>query len=112
MKTNYQAGHDAEKRAADYLTAHGYSVRELNWKTRVCEIDIIAERDDCIFFVEVKYRKSAAYGDGFDYVTDKKQRQMEFAAKVWLQGNDWPGEVCLAALSITDGYVEFMPLAL
>jgi Holliday junction resolvase-like predicted endonuclease len=50
-KSNYQAGHDAEKIAAQYLKTNGYKIIELNWKTPRCEIDIVASKFSTIFFV-------------------------------------------------------------
>ncbi len=108
MRTNYQAGHDAEKRAAVYLEKHGFKIRELNWKTRYCEIDIVAERDGRIYFVEVKYRRNAAHGIGLDYITARKLRQMQFAAQMWVQAYDWPGEYQLVAIGIDGEEVTFV----
>lgn len=108
MKTNYQAGHDAERQAAEYLDSLGYKIRELNWKTRYCEIDIVAEKAGCIFFVEVKYRRNAAQGTGLEYVTSKKLKRMGFAAEMWVQGNQWPGAYQLAAVAIDGQQISFV----
>lgn len=110
MTTNYSVGHDAEKSAAKYLETLGYEIRELNWKTKYCEIDIVAQKNNVIYMVEVKYRKSAAQGDGFEYITPKKLNQMKFAAKFWVQMNKFDGDYRLAALSITAGDYEFVEI--
>ncbi len=99
--TNYQTGHDAEQYAAEYMTEQGYKIRELNWKTRFCEIDIVAEKTKTIYFVEVKYRKSAAFGSGLDYITPKKLEQMKFAAEMWINNHNWTGDYQLAAIELT-----------
>lgn len=98
--SNYTAGHDAEKVAADYLERQGYAIRALNWKTRYCEVDIIAEKNKTIYFVEVKYRKNANQGTGFDYITVKKLKQMAFAAEFWVQEHNWRGDYQLAAIEV------------
>ena len=49
-------GQEAETAAAEYLKRRGYSIIERNYCTPACEIDIIAERQKRLFFVEVKYR--------------------------------------------------------
>lgn len=52
-------GKFAEDRAADYLRAQGYTIREQRWKPQSgrVEIDIIAQREaDTLVFVEVKAR--------------------------------------------------------
>ncbi len=55
---NREWGKLAEQIAADYLLGHGYIIRERNWRVgNKIEIDIIAEKDSTIIFVEVKARK-------------------------------------------------------
>jgi uncharacterized protein (TIGR00252 family) len=98
--SNYAAGHAAEVRAAEYLKQQGFKIVELNWKTRYCEIDIVAEKKKAIYFVEVKYRRNAAQGIGLDYITPKKLNQMRFAAEMWVQNHDWSGDYQLAVVSI------------
>lgn len=94
-------GKKAEAAAADYLQKQGYTIREHNWRTRWCEIDVIAEKDDTIFFVEVKYRKTSAYGDGLEYITPKKLQQMAFAAEFWVASHHWKGSYELAAAAVS-----------
>ena len=106
--SNYAVGHEAEKRAAKYLESRGFRIRELNWKTRFCEIDIVAEKDKTIYFVEVKYRKNAAHGIGLEYITPKKLRQMHFAAEMWVQNHDWSEDYRLAAASLDAEHITFI----
>lgn len=98
--TNYQSGHDAEKQAAAYLKDHGFKIVELNWKTRYCEIDIVASKDKIVWFVEVKSRRNASQGYGYEYITPKKLQQMQFAAHMWVQNQNWSGDYRLAVISI------------
>lgn len=99
--SNYQSGHDAEKVVAEYLQKHGYKIIELNWKTRYCEIDIVASKANVVHFVEVKYRLNEAQGSGFDYITTSKIKQMEFAARMWITEKDWKDDYCLSAAEVT-----------
>ena len=103
-KTNHQSGHDAEEVAAEYLRLLGYEVEELNWRTPVCEIDIVAKKASVIYFVEVKYRLSSRQGTGFDYITQKKLRQMEFAAQCWVEGARYDGDYRLSAIEVSGDY--------
>ena len=107
--TNHQVGHDAEKAAAEYLINLGYKIIELNWKTRFCEIDVVAEKDKTMYFVEVKSRKSTAFGTGLDYITPKKLQQMSFAAEMWVNQHKWLGNYQLAAIEI-DGTTQEITL--
>lgn len=74
-------GRMAEQAAADYLRRHGFEVLAQNWRTRWCEIDIVARRGQTVCFVEVKYRGRTDWGSGLDYVTRRKVQQMYFAAE-------------------------------
>lgn len=78
------SGSLAENAAAASLNAAGYQIIDRNWKTRRCEVDIIALKGNYLFFIEVKYRQRASAGRGLDYVTTSKRRQMRYAAEVWL----------------------------
>jgi uncharacterized protein (TIGR00252 family) len=107
--TTTAVGHQGEQLAAEWLVRHGYSVIERNWKSRWCEIDIVAMKNGIVYFVEVKYRKNTAYGDGFEYVTIAKLRKMQFAAEFWIKMKAYEGDCQLAAASVdgTTGDVEF-----
>lgn len=106
--TNYSTGHQAEKNAAMYLQSLGYKIRELNWKTKYCEIDIVAEKDKAIYFIEVKYRRTNQQGIGLEYITSKKLKQMSFAAEMWVSNHGWPGEYQLAAISIDGEEITYI----
>lgn len=87
-ETTKRVGDIAEERTADYLKKLGYVIIDRNWKTKWCEIDIVAENKGVIHFIEVKYRKSDRAGGGLAAITPKKLRQMKFAAELWLTGKD------------------------
>lgn len=80
--TNGQSGEDA---ACEYLIKRGHSIIARNWRTKWCEIDIISEKDNSLFFTEVKYRKNDR---GLDAITRKKQEQMRFAAELYLSKHE------------------------
>lgn len=94
-------GAEAENRAAEYLKSTGFKILDRNWKTKFCEIDIVARKDNCIYFVEVKYRGSADQGSGFDYITAQKLQKMERAAKSWVEINSWLDEYVLSAAEVS-----------
>ena len=47
-------GREAEDRASSYLQSLGYTILKRNFYSKFGEIDIIATKDDVIFFCEVK----------------------------------------------------------
>ena len=84
--TTRQIGDKGEQAAADWLTARGHEIVARNWRTRYCEIDIVSVKGEALYFTEVKYRKNDDFGDGLAAITTKKQRQMRFAAELFLAG--------------------------
>lgn len=95
-----EIGRRAENIVAKTLKKQGYTVAAQNWRTRWCEIDIVATKKDIAYFVEVKYRKSDIWGDGIDAITDKKLQQMTFAAEIWVQANNWSGDYYLIVANV------------
>ena len=84
--TTRQIGDKGEQAAVDWLAARGHEIVARNWRTRYCEIDIVSVKGKVLYFTEVKYRKNDDFGDGLAAITTKKQRQMRFAAELFLAG--------------------------
>jgi len=82
-KTSKQKGDNAEDEVASYLRKQGHTILDRNWKTKYCEIDIVSQCKDTIYFTEVKHRKTDTQGGGIAAITSKKLRQMTFAAKYY-----------------------------
>lgn len=93
-------GRKAEEAAKVYLEMRGYKVVEQNYRRSRCEIDIIAQKGEVIYFVEVKYRRTDSAGSGLEYITTTKLRQMRFAAETWVEEYKWHGEYELSAIEI------------
>ncbi len=77
-------GRWGEDRAADYLRGKGFHIVTANWKCRFGELDLIAADDTYLCFVEVKLRKSAAYGSAAASVDRHKQNRLRTAATLYL----------------------------
>jgi ribonuclease HII len=84
-KNTTAVGVTAEGRVAEFLGAKGHTVLARNWKTRMCEIDLVSCCDGKIYFTEVKYRKNSLHGSGLEVVDAKKLQQMKFAAECYLK---------------------------
>jgi len=76
-------GDISETIAAEELVRRGHTIIERNWKTKYCEIDIVSQKGDTIYFTEVKHRKNDKGGDGLAAITSKKLNQMKFAARLY-----------------------------
>lgn len=94
-------GRAAEDAAAAYLKKNGHKIIAQNWRTRWCEIDIVSQKNGTVYFTEVKYRGSTAWGDGLDYITSKKLQQMNYAAEFWIAGSKGNANYQLLAVSVT-----------
>ena len=107
MKTTEQ-GQAAERAVAGLMEQQGFELIDQNWKTKVCEIDVIARKDKVIYFVEVKYRAQAGQGDGLAYITPQKLNKLHFAARIWTQHNNWDGDYSLLAASVTTDGLNYI----
>ncbi|MDB5165904.1 MAG: putative Ribonuclease [Candidatus Saccharibacteria bacterium] len=81
--TTKKIGDEAENSAALYLQTLGHTVLERNWKTKYCEIDIVSQSGETIYFTEVKYRRQSQQGGGLAAITVTKLHKMRFAARVY-----------------------------
>lgn len=85
---NKISGNIGEAMAYAYLEGKGYTILETNYKTKIGEIDIIAEdKNERIIFVEVKARATHAHGYGRESVTMQKQRTIRRVAELYLMKN-------------------------
>ncbi len=84
-KNTTKTGNLAEEKVAEYLKKQGHEIIARNYKTKLCEIDIVSSMGGRIYFTEVKYRKTNSRGGGLAAITNEKKRQMEFAAKNFLK---------------------------
>lgn len=71
-----QKGSDRERQAAEYLESRGMRIMERNFRSRQGEIDLIGYHENCLVFVEVKYRADYSIGSALDAVDLRKQRQI------------------------------------
>lgn len=94
-------GRQAEAAACKFLAGQDFKVIERNYRRPDCEIDIVAKKNGCVHFVEVKYRAQLRQGSGLDYVTAAKRRQMAYAASVWMSEHSWDGESALSAVEVS-----------
>ncbi len=80
-----ESGKSGEKLAVSYLQGEGYRIIERNYRTKLGEIDIIAESKGCICFVEVRAKNSLAFGLPEETILKKKQLQVSKAALVYIK---------------------------
>lgn len=81
-----------EEEAVVFLQEHGYSIIERNFWSHFGEIDIIAEENGILTFIEVKSRSSIKYGYPQEAVFLSKQRAIIQTALYYMQKKGIPPE--------------------
>ncbi|MBI5229838.1 MAG: YraN family protein [Candidatus Magasanikbacteria bacterium] len=90
-----------ESLAAEFLLRHGFQILTRNFRVRGAELDIIARKENALYFVEVKTRSGNSYGAPESAIHYYKQRHMQFAAQIFLAKN----------AQYADGEMHFSSLA-
>jgi len=83
-----QLGILGETLAVDELTRRGYAILDRRYRTRHGEIDIVAEYEGTLVFVEVKAREDVKCGTAAEAVTRVKQRRIVSRAVEYLARNN------------------------
>lgn len=84
-ETKKQVGDRGERVAQNYLLQNGYRIIHVNWRVRTGEIDIVAEKEDVIVFVEVRTRKrQSAFGSAQESIDFRKQEKIRRTAEKFL----------------------------
>ena len=82
---NRDFGLRGEEEAVNFLIKKGFKILCRNYRvSRMGEIDIIAEKDEYICFVEVKTRSSCLYGTPSEAVNPAKQRKIKRVSLAYL----------------------------
>ena len=81
-------GRWGEAAAAEYLRKKGYKIVASGYRTRLGEIDLIAENRKTLAFVEVKTRKNDFVQEGRDAVGYTKQSKLIATASMYLAGHE------------------------
>ena len=90
----HEIGAAGESQAALFLQQKGFNILAKNYKTKLGEIDVIAQRGDVIAFVEVKTRTSHYFHASL-LITPSKQRKIALTAKQFIQENNLDGNFVL-----------------
>ena len=101
-----KTGSQAESLARAYLERHGLRLITQNWLCRHGELDLVMLDGDTVVFVEVRYRRHAAWGGALESIDARKQARLSAAAEAFLQQQPrWSRHPCrfdVAALQSGD----------
>ena len=78
------------------MVAAGYRILDRNFRSRSRggELDLVAEENGVVCFVEVKGRRSVAFGTPAEAITPEKERRVIGAARAWLARSPARGRNC------------------
>ena len=86
--TAVSIGNIGEEAAVQALKKRGYKIIARNYRTKMGEIDIVAKDGEYTVFVEVRLRKSNAFGSPADTIDRRKQQKIIKAAQMYAVKND------------------------
>jgi len=81
---SYSLGKKGEELAADYIKSRGYFVSAKNYRSAHGEIDIIAENEKFVVFIEVKLRDEKSSYMPREAVTSHKKGRLVYTAKNYI----------------------------
>ena len=84
-----EIGNKYEDKSVETLVREAYKILERNYQNRFGEIDIIAEKNKEIVFVEVKYRKTNKFGYGYEAVDKRKIMKILKLADYYIQSKKY-----------------------
>ena len=84
MNRSKLTGYFGEDIAVDFLIKNDFTILERNWKHKHWEVDIIAARNNCLHFVEVKTRTSTKFGNPEESINTTKMNALKKAAEEYL----------------------------
>ena len=123
-KTTKEIGNLGENVAAEYLTRHGFNVRDRNVLRKTGELDLVGEKGNTLHFVEVKtivtenFPSEKDTGDDYDpslNLHETKIRKVARTGEWYVLEKNWEGEwqvdACLVWLRRRDGMakIRYLP---
>ena len=91
MAKHNKLGKDGELIAFMVLQRDGFAILETNWRFQKAEVDVIAQKDGFLIFIEVKTRGSKKFGNPSDSIDKKKISLYKDAVEGYLE--QYPSEL-------------------
>ncbi|MBI2068162.1 MAG: YraN family protein [Deltaproteobacteria bacterium] len=95
-------GREGEEEAVQFLKNRGFQIRERNYRCRLGEIDLIAEKEKALYFVEVKSRRSLEGVSPYELVPYPKQLHISRVAQQYYASKKIVDQAGSFALIIVD----------
>jgi putative endonuclease len=100
MDYRQHTGKQGEKLVTQWLLSKQVSVLHRNRRFGRYELDIVATKNNTLFCIEVKTRRSNSFGDAEDYISRQKIFHMQNAAEQLLEENAQFDEARLCVVSV------------
>ncbi len=101
MAKHLRAGKRAENLATDYLQRGGYTIRGRNFRTGAAEVDIVAQKHQTLYFIEIKAKSHWLFGPPEERIVAKKINLYQQASIIYQEEEKWFGEIQFDMISIT-----------
>ena len=98
-----QFGQASEMWADQFLVAKGYRILDRNVRTEIGELDLVADDRGVVVFVEVKGRRTEAFGGALLAVDHRKQAKLTKLAAQYLARRHWSEKVCRFDVVLVQG---------
>lgn len=105
-RQNKRLGKRGEELALKYLKRNGYKILERGYRNPFGEVDIIAEKDGTVAFIEVKTRLSENYGAPSEAVDSRRRNKYIQAAKYYFYGKQIDVTVRFDIIEILRGEIN------
>jgi putative endonuclease len=83
MDARIDVGRRGEAAVERHYVARGYRVIARNWRCRLGELDLVAARGATLVICEVKTRRGARFGGGFEAVDARKRQKLRALAETF-----------------------------
>ncbi|RXT15098.1 YraN family protein [Ammoniphilus sp. CFH 90114] len=83
--SSVQRGRYGEDTAVRFLQDRDYLILDRNVRLLRYEVDVVAQKDNTIIFIEIKARTNEGFGKGVEYVTVAKQKKLIRTACLYLK---------------------------
>jgi len=103
-----QFGNESEERAIGFLEESGFAIVERNfYAKKLGEIDIIAQKEGVLHFIEVKSTSNSSYEPIYN-ITPTKLRRIINSAHYYLKFKKLDKAFCIDAMVVTPNEVELI----
>lgn len=99
-------GKKGEKVAAKYLVNRGYEIKRKNFRCPFGEVDIIAQKDGTLAFIEVKTRSDTSFGMPNEAVRQDRKKRYVACAKYYFSGREQDVSIRFDVIEVLNGEIN------